>query len=109
MIWTAWNNGAYKLSGAGYGFKIDKADRDRHCQRDWKAVIVHLPSPKGETEVEVNVDKASFWNKTCRELIYKRIGRWLLNNHYAPWPMGDPLQFEVQSTGNGHFKVIRGL
>jgi hypothetical protein len=71
MIWTAWNNGKHHASGAGYGFKIAVADRDRHFQRGWDTVSVELPqSGGGPLAVEVNIAKDSFWSEECREVIH---------------------------------------
>jgi len=44
--------------------------------------------------VKVSVDKLSFWDKNCRELINQEIGRWMLDSGYAPWPNGRPPKFE---------------
>jgi hypothetical protein len=36
MIVTAWNNGKYHKTGAGYGFKVSIEDRDKYFKKDWK-------------------------------------------------------------------------
>lgn len=46
MIGTVWNNGSYCLSGAGYGIKISKTDRDKYFNRDWKKVLLELGDEK---------------------------------------------------------------
>jgi hypothetical protein len=56
---TGWNNGAWHTSGAGYGIRIDKADRNRFFQKGWPDVHIELPSGVTTT---VNISK-SFWNK----------------------------------------------
>jgi hypothetical protein len=43
MEWTAWNNGSFHSSGAGYGFKVPIDDRDRFFERSWGSVVVELP------------------------------------------------------------------
>jgi hypothetical protein len=40
---TAWNNGSFHSSGAGYGFKVPIDDRDRFFERSWGSVVVELP------------------------------------------------------------------
>lgn len=108
MIWTAWNNGKHHASGAGYGFKIAVADRDRHFQRGWDTVSVALPQSSGAPlAVEVNIAKDSFWREECREVIHQGIGRWLGSSGYAPWPWGSPPQFEVEPAGDRRFVVRR--
>ena len=84
----AWNNGAYSIDGNGYGLKIIMLYRDAFLRREWKNVCLNL---EGETEpVEINIDKDSFWNNTCRELISVRIGRWLIKNGLMLWRKGYP-------------------
>lgn len=105
MIWTAWNNGAQHSTGAGYGLKVDPVDRDQEFRRTWERVTVQLPSKAGMIEVEVNVAKKSFWSSQCRELISKGIGRWLLDEGFAPWPERTPPRFKVERIAERRFRV----
>lgn len=107
MIWTAWNNGSHHTTGAGYGFKIAAADRDRHFQREWDSVIVELLQTSGVLTVEVNIGKQSFWGEQCREVIHQDIGRWLRDSGHAPWPPGSPPRFEVEPLGSRRFTLKR--
>jgi hypothetical protein len=100
---TAWNNGRHHSTGAGYGFKIGAKDRDRYFQRSWSTVFVSLPEMN--QEVEVNIAKPPFWSATCRELISREFGRWLIKYGYAPWPSGVPPKFRLTPTNSNHFKV----
>lgn len=104
ILAAAWNNGAHHVSGAGYGLKISAADRDAHFKREWKTVALHLPAPFGR--VEVNTDKASFWNDTCRELICREIGAWLIRDGNGRWPTGKPPSFELRPRGTAAFDVV---
>jgi hypothetical protein len=67
MIWTAWNNGAQHESGAGYGFKIAAADRDRYFSPGRQTVTVERPQGTGSVVTKVNIAKRSFWSTRCRE------------------------------------------
>jgi len=109
MIWTAWNNGDYHPTGAGYGFKLTAQDRDRHLDRSWQSVFIELPSGEDFITVEANIAKESFWGSVCRELINGQIGRWFLDEGYAPWTVGDPPRFQVEPMGNQRFRVSKRL
>lgn len=100
---TAWNNGQHHPTGAGYGFKISTNDRDNYFQRSWTTVLVSIPGVN--QPVEVNVAKASFWSATCRELISREFGRWLIRNAYAPWSSGKPPKFELIPTTGNRFRL----
>ena len=103
MVITAWNNGEHNPTGAGYGFKIGIEDRNKYFRKEWKNVFLGL---KGEKEMAVaNVDKSSFWNDACRELISKDIGIWLIKNRKALWPKGYPPKMRMENIGNKRFKV----
>lgn len=69
---VAWNNGQHHASGAGYGFKVARTDRDRFFETSWESVILVLPNG---IEIDVNIAKDSFWSDSCRELISKGIGQ----------------------------------
>ena len=96
----AWNNGKHRSSGAGYGLKVSVSDRDRYFDRRWGSVSLKLPN---RVEIEVNTNKKSFWDTTCRELIHKEIGAWLRGSGSAPWPHGHPPQFEMIPCGKRKF------
>ena len=92
---TAWNNGQWHPSGAGYGLKVAVADRDRFFRRDWRTVALRLVAESGFVDVEVNCAKDSFWNGTCRELVARGIGCWFFDLGLAPWPKGRPPRFDL--------------
>ena len=102
---TARNNGQHHSTGAGYGFKLNAADRDANFERSWRTVFVSLPG--SQREVEVNVAKPSFWSETCRELISREFGRWLIDNGYAPRPSGAPPRFHLRPRGCNHFEFAK--
>ena len=103
MIAIAWNNGAHKPTGAGYGLKLSIVDRDKHFHRRWKSVILEIPRRSGRIEVEVNVSKQSFWDRRCGELIHREIGRWLIEQGLAPWPKRKPPRIELIPLAREHF------
>lgn len=100
---TAWNNGAHHPTGAGYGIKLDAANRNRYFKREWKTVMLSLEGFGGI--VEVNVDKHSFWGPDCRELISREIGTWLLESNRAPWHAGEPPKLRLEPIGEAQFRV----
>ena len=103
MIVTAWNNGKRHLTGAGYGLKIRREDRDRHFKRAWKSVTIVLPD--GSEIGNLNIEKRSFWSDGCRELISSEIGRWLLSSGHGPWLPGKPPQFHLEPDGERRFRL----
>jgi hypothetical protein len=99
---TAWNNGQHHRSGAGYGVKISAAARERHFPREWRTVRLRIGSAH---PITMNTDKASFWNGTCRELISAVLGRWMLEERFAPWPSGQPPRFALIPREAGVFEL----
>src|ERR1035437_1511431 len=57
MIWTGWTNGRNSPTGAGLGFVIEAADRDRYFKREWRTVAIELPEANGYSRAVANVDK----------------------------------------------------
>ena len=104
---TAWNDGKQHPSGAGYGFKIPIISRDMYFRRDWKSVVLELPVDGGFSNLTLNVDKPSFWNKTCHELIGQGIGQWLRAANLAPWVSGHPLKFILEVVGERRFRLTQ--
>jgi hypothetical protein len=100
---SGWHNGSPRHSGAGYGIRISKADRDRYFVHGWDKVELHFPSGEG---VEVSLTK-SFWKpKTpCAELRSAAVGRWLIEQGTAPWPKGSPPQLTLAPHGPKCFAV----
>lgn len=90
LIATAWNNGQWNDTGSGYGLEISSSDRDRFFDQSWKTVRLNLMAAQNGRTAEVNVCKSSFWSGTCREMISKDIGRWFIDNPFAPWCPGGP-------------------
>jgi hypothetical protein len=102
---TAWNNGSHHVSGAGYGIKIEIADRDRFFKREWKFIFLELEGHV--SAIKINVDKASFWNESCRELISAEIGKWLLDTGLAPWSKGNPPKLVMEHIADNRFLLKR--
>ena len=101
FVGTAWNNGSHQASGAGYGIKLTPRDRDMYFRKP--EVFLNLEGRAGD--IPVNTDKQSFWNDTCRELISKEIGLWLIDNGKAPWEKGRPPKLQLEPAGKRTFKV----
>ena len=102
---VAWKNRTgHTPNGQGYGIKIPSLDvRHEHFRREWGTGQLLLEG--AEQPVTVNVDKDSFWNATCGELISAKIGRWLFARRLAPWPAGKPPHFRLRPTALREFEV----
>jgi hypothetical protein len=103
MIVKAWNNGHHHRNGNGYGIKISPSDRDRYFKREWKLILVELEGESGA--VEININKASFWNDACRELISVQLGKWMIKNGLAPWPKGNPPELLLEPLVGNRFQL----
>lgn len=102
VIVTGWSNGSATETGAGYGIRIARGDRDRFFQRDWPSVTIRFEGG-GEAEVRVS---ASFWAE-CIELRSARIGRWMIGRGLAPWPTGNPPKMRLEPMGERGFRLGR--
>ena len=112
MIVAAWNNGKHHCSGAGYGLKVRREDRDKHFDKRWKCVLLKLRGKKGKIDyVAASIDKKSFWDYRCRELTQVDIGIWLRRNTKIPWEKNKPPKLVMENMGGNKFKVelLRGV
>lgn len=106
IIVTAWNNGAHHPSGAGYGLKISSDDRERWFKKEWNFIELELegkPDP-----ITVNIQKKSFWSKSCGELINKEIGLWFKEKGICPWPKGFPPKLLLEPISDNRFRIKTG-
>ena len=86
MIVFGWNNGSpNNETGAGYGLRISKKDRDRYFRREWKSIEIELEN----SEIATVRLSSSFW-KNCSELRSSKIGKWMSQKGYAPLPKDNP-------------------
>lgn len=99
---TGWSNGRGSRTGAGYGLRVRRADRDRYFDPEWSSVELVL----GRDEVTVVPVSSSFW-RTCTELRSTDVGRWLLERDLAPWPVRQPPSLALTLIAEGRFKLER--
>jgi len=98
---TAWNNGSYRSTGAGYGIEMSTEDRDKYFCKKWKKVFLKLEGePK---DIKVNLSK-SFWDN-CPELRSKYIGIWLIQNRKTPWQKGRPPKMIMECVRGNKFRA----
>ena len=96
---TCWNNGKQRISGAGYGIKLSVAERDRLLSPSWDDVELILPD--ASVVKAVSCGKSSMWVGSCRELVHRDIGKWMLRSELAPWPKGQPPRLKLdKDVGN---------
>jgi len=100
---SGWHNGSPRSSGAGYGIRISKADRDRYFVPGWESVELEFPDGQ---RAEVTLTR-SFWKpeKPCAELRHEVIGRWMFAQGAAPWPKGSPPRLVLMPLGPKLFSV----
>ena len=102
---TAWNNGAHHPTGGGYGLKLKAADRDAFFDRSWREAVLVIGEGTDMIEIAVNVDKKSFWDPRCKELINQEIGRWLIAKGLAHWRKYHPPVIDLIPLGGNRFRV----
>jgi len=98
----AWNNGQHHPTGAGYGLQISRSDRDRHFIRSWRTVQL---LGFGAGPITVNIDKKSFWDPKCRELISVHLGRWMIAQKIGSWPHRKRPIITLIPKGSGIFQL----
>ena len=99
---TAWNSGNHHESGAGYGFKVAPGDT-KYFDRKWRNITLTL---EGRSKpIRVNIDKDSFREGACTELINKEIGKWLLPKGLAPWPRRKPPKLCLEPISGNRFRL----
>ncbi|RLI81964.1 hypothetical protein DRP04_05000 [Archaeoglobales archaeon] len=102
LIVSGWNNGSpNNETGAGYGIRISKKDRDKYFRREWEFVEIELE----DDEVITVRLSSSFW-KDCSELRSSKIGMWMLQKGYAPWPKNNPPKFELIPVSERRFRLL---
>lgn len=94
---------------AQYGFKISVKDRDKYISKNWADIILELPTNEGYIKAKCNINKASFWNETCHEIIKKEIAEWLVDNGYDHWPFGRPYKFDVVYIQDNKFRLLERI
>jgi len=99
---TAWNNGSPRPSGAGYGIRISKTDRDSFFVKTWNTVQINVP---GVGTIQASLSK-SFW-KNCCEIRSKSIGRWLMMRGLASWKRNFPPAVQLVYLGGTRFMLRR--
>jgi len=98
---TGWNNGQWNITGAGYGVRIAKRDREKHFKRQWASVIVKI---QGCEPVRIRLSEA-FW-KDCIELRSQGIGGWMIARGFSSWPSHKPPHFSLVPTGDNAFELV---
>jgi len=102
MIVTGWNNGSpSNNTGAGYGIPITAQDRDKYFKNSWSSVKIEL---EGGNTVEIRLTK-SFWKK-CPELRSVKIGKWMIEKGFAPWPNNKAPKFQLEHIAENGFRLI---
>jgi len=92
-------------TGSGYGLKISVQDRDKFFKKSYKQAVLHL---EGQSQpIEINIDKPSFWDGNCRELVSKEIGQWLIKNKLSDWEIGQPPRLNMIFLGENNFQLKR--
>ncbi|MFD3157091.1 hypothetical protein ACFIJ5_09555 [Haloimpatiens sp. FM7330] len=102
MIVTTWNNGNYNTSGAGYGVKISKKDRQKFFDKAWDSVVIGISDFKNSKEIHLH---DTFWT-TCSELRSAKIGKYLIDNGLGKWEKRKPYKLLLFPQVDNKFILI---
>ncbi|KHO48065.1 MAG: hypothetical protein QT00_C0001G0077 [archaeon GW2011_AR5] len=98
---TGWRNGTPKPSGAGYGIRIRRKDREKYFKH--VGSFINVQTDKELIKVSVS---HSFW-KNCNELRNSKIGRWMIENKLAPWEKNKPPSMTLRTICKGRFRLYK--
>ena len=99
MIVSAWNNGKFHSSGAGYGLRITKDDRQNYFEKKWDHIVIFMD----KDGFKVNISD-SFW-RNCTELRNKQIGKFVIKNGFGRWNKGIPPKLELLYIKKNEFSL----
>jgi hypothetical protein len=101
---SGWHNGRPRSSGAGYGIKISKIDRDRYFVPGWDNVQLEFSDGQ---RAEVDLTR-SFWKPETPSAVLRdaAIGRWMIAQELAPWTKGSPPRLVLASLGPKRFSLM---
>jgi len=100
---TGWNNGSYSGTGAGYGIRIGKKNRDLYFDKKWNETIIEI---EGYKSISASI-APTFWT-TCPELRSKYIGKWMIFNRIAPWAGRKTPELILEQKEENHFILKLG-
>jgi hypothetical protein len=101
MTVKAWTNGRRHRTGAGYGIRIARADRDIFFKPIPSIVIIDLPNGK-----RIQRPPSDSFSDGCIEIRDKEIGKWLISRGHATWPYRQPPAFSMIQVKSNHFQII---
>lgn len=98
---SSWNNGSPNhITGTGLGLRIDAHYQPSIFNQGFTTIDLYH---KGNL-IAKSVNVA---NKSCRELIHKDIGLWLIQNRWDTWPANQPHRFTIiQKRNTNSFEIL---
>jgi len=97
---SAWRGGTYGLRILTGSLE---PKYDLELFRQYRQVVLLLPNGKSAT---ANIT-SSFRSGTCYELRSAKIGRWLVDEKYAPWKGNSPPRFSLRHVGGNKCEVTK--
>lgn len=102
ILVSSWNDGKHDSRGNGYGIRVGKKNR-------------YLFEKITEFELSIEDNKSfiivltlGFWNN-CPEFRNINIGKWMIQNKFAPWEKGKNPKFTLSKINEQKFKLERIL
>jgi hypothetical protein len=100
---SAYNNGEFSQTGAGYGFRIKNSEVKKNSKLLVSEIFITLDNKFKNIKVTINQDTVSDGERVV--FTNKEIGRWMIKNGINEWGEGIPPKFIMQHIEKNFFVV----
>lgn len=97
---SSWNDGKHDSRGNGYGIRVGK--KNRHLFKNFEDFELSIEENNSFKVVLTN----GFWNN-CPEFRNINIGKWMIQNKFAPWEKGKNPKFTLSKINEKKFRLDR--
>ena len=105
IVVSAYNNGEFSKTGAGYGFRIKNSDVKKNSDLLTSEIFLTLDKKGKSVKVRINQDLVSNGDRVV--FTSKEIGRWLILNKMDDWNDGKPPEFIMTHLKKNEFEISK--